>query len=363
MSDSGIGRAERGAELVLPSRPLDSKLEAKHFAHPLDVSARRRMDRLIAGKPRMGKLFASLERSLEDEEYLKNLADNTRLNARQAPSLYRVVEDVAASAGMPTPRVFLDTQAEVNAWALGQHDPMIVLTSALVDQFSEKEIRAVVAHELGHIRCQHTFYRLVAQGFDPVAAAASALPGGSLIALALRWHLMDWFRKSELSSDRFSLLVTGDLETVQRVILRLAGGASSVRNELANEEFRLQAKEFRETVEARKRGSIKNRLEFYTSSLMLQDAMNSHPWPAIRFVEIEDWAESRQYRLIAEGKLDEAERHPHQYLPETFTDDGSDDHEAIDPTNEPEPVIRQAASEFAGLWKNRMAKGNRESPD
>jgi len=44
---------------------------------------------------------------------------------------------------------------------------------------------------------------------------------------------MDWFRKSELSSDRFSLLVTGDLETVQSVILRLAGGASSEKDELS----------------------------------------------------------------------------------------------------------------------------------
>ena len=59
---------------------------------------------------------------------------------------------------------------------------------------------------------------------------------------------MDWFRKSELSSDRFSLLVTDDLETVQSVILSLAGGASSENDELSTDEFR-----------------------YYTSSLMLQD--------------------------------------------------------------------------------------------
>ena len=128
---------------------------------------------------------------------------------------------------------------------------------------------------------------------------------------------MDWFRKSELSSDRFSLLVTGDLETVQSVILRLAGGASSVKDELSTDEFRLQAKEFRETVEARKRGSIKDTIEYYTSSLMLQECDEHTPWPTIRFVEIEDWAKSRQYGLIAQGDLAEAERHPFQYLPET----------------------------------------------
>ncbi|MFI5508969.1 M48 family metallopeptidase [Mycobacterium sp. NPDC051804] len=321
------------------------------------------MDRLIAGKPRIRKLFESLEHSLEDEEHLKSLADNTRLNARQAPSLYRLVEDVAASARMPTPRVFLDTQPEVNAWALGQRNPMIVLTSALVDEFTDAEIRAVVAHELGHIRCQHTFYRLVSQGFDPIAAVASALPGGSLLALALRWHLMDWFRKSELSSDRFSLLVTGDLETVQKVILKLAGGASSLKDELSNDEFRLQAKEFRDTVEARKRGSFRDKIEYYTSSLMLQDAMNTHPWPAIRFVEIEDWAKSRQYSLIADGDLVEAERYPFQFIPETAFDADLDAAELTDPLNDPEPVLRQAASEIAGKWKARTAKFGAKSTE
>ncbi len=357
MSNGGLA-----ASCAIPERPLIPGLEAKHFAHPLDVSARRRMDRLIAGKPRIRKFFASLERSLEDEEHLMSLADNTRLNARQAPSLYRLVEDVAANARMPTPRVFLDTQPDVNAWALGQHNPMIVLTSALVDEFTEAQVRAVVAHELGHIRCQHTFYRIVSQGFEPVAAVASALPGGSLLALALRWHLMDWFRKSELSSDRFSLLVTGDLETVQSVILRLAGGASSVKDELSTDEFRLQAKEFRDTVEARKRGSFKDKIEYYTSSLMLQDAMSTHPWPALRFVEIEDWAKSRQYELIARGDLAEAERHPFQYLPETVDDDGLSSPEVLDAQDEPEPVLRQAASELVGMWKNRVTKSPTQPP-
>jgi hypothetical protein len=88
---------------------------------------------------------------------------------------------------------------------------------------------------------------------------------------------------------------------------------------------------------------------------MLQDAMNTHAWPTIRFVEIEDWAKSRQYALIAQGDLAEAERHPFQYLPETVADDGLGTAELIDSTDEPEPVLRQAASETVGLWKNRVA--------
>ena len=146
---------------------------------------------------------------------------------------------------MQTPRVFLNTHHEVNASALGQHKPILMLHSALVDQFTESQLRAVIAHELGHIKCQHTFYKVVTYKFAPIAAMAASVPGGSLIALALQWHLNDWSRKAELSADRFGLLVTDDLETVQTMLIQLAGGASIVGNELSTDEFRQQAAEYR----------------------------------------------------------------------------------------------------------------------
>jgi Zn-dependent protease with chaperone function len=312
------------------------------------------MDRLISARPRIRKMFEGLERSAEEEFYLINLADNTRLSANQAPTLYRMVEEVAALAQMDTPTVFLDTQPEANAYVLGGQNASMVLTSALVDEFNEAQIRAVIAHELGHIRCQHTFYRMVSEGFDPVAAMAGSLPGGAVVALALRWHLMDWFRKSELSADRFSLLVTGDLDVVQSVILRLAGGASSLRDELSNDAFRLQAKEFRKVIESRKRGSLRDRIEYYTSSVMLQQVMSTHPWPAVRFVEIEDWAKSSQYELILKGELERAALRPSQYIPETEPDEDVTDAELMEGADD--SLLRQATSDLAGKWKKRRGR-------
>lgn len=70
----------------VPMRPLVERLDAKHFAHPLDVSARRRMDRLIAGRPRIQAFFEAAERMAEQKHYSKHLADDTRLSRRQAVS-------------------------------------------------------------------------------------------------------------------------------------------------------------------------------------------------------------------------------------------------------------------------------------
>lgn len=342
--------------LLVPPRPLAMELDAKHFAHPLDVSARRRMDRLIASRPRFQRFFEAAERSAEQKHYLMHLADDTRLSRRQAGSLYRLVESVAADAGMPCPRVFLDTQPYLNASALGQSQPIILMHSALVDQCSDKQVRAVIAHELGHIRCKHTFYRTVANGFAAVAALASSLPGGSLVALALQWHLFDWVRKSELSADRFALLVTGDLDTVQEMIIQLAGGSSSLRHELSTDEFRAQAKEFRDISEARQNSrSVMDKIEYYVTELMLNPDLSTHPLPAVRFVELEDWAQSRQYNLLCHGNFSEAERHPFQYLPETVPDEDFDP-SVMEGAMAATPLLQQAATEIAGKWKNWSAK-------
>ncbi|MFL0177757.1 M48 family metalloprotease [Mycobacterium sp. SMC-13] len=338
------------------SRPLTEGLDARHFAHPLDVSARRRIDRVIAGRPRIQRFFEAAERSTEQKQYTMHLADNTRLSRRQAGSIYRIVEQVATDAGMPCPRVFLDTKPDLNASALGQHQPIIVIHSALVDQCSEVQIRAVIAHELGHIRCKHTFYRTVANGFAPVAALASSLPGGALIALMLQWHLFDWVRKSELSADRFALLVTGDLDAVQQVLVHLAGGASSVRDELSTAEFRAQAKEYRDATAMRQRNqTMTDKIEYYVTELMLNPDVSKHPLPAVRFVELEDWARSRQYELLCQGNLTEAEMHPFQYMPETVPDDDFDP-SALEGAMTAAPVLRQAAAEVAGKWKDWSAK-------
>ncbi|OBG23491.1 hypothetical protein A5765_18830 [Mycolicibacterium celeriflavum] len=232
----------------------------------------------------------------------------------------------------------------------------MLIHSALVDQCSDKQVRAVVAHELGHIRCKHTFYRTVANGFAPVAALASSLPGGSLIALALQWHLFDWVRKSELSADRFALLVTGDLDAVQEVIIQLAGGSSSLRDELSTDEFRGQAKEFRDISAARQKNrSMMDKIEYYVTELMLNPDLSTHPLPAVRFVELEDWVQSRQYKLLCDGNLREAENHPFQYLPDTVLDDDFDP-SVMDGAMAATPVLQQAATEIAGKWKNWSAR-------
>ena len=96
------------------------------------------------------------------------------------------------------------------------------------------------------------------------------------------------------------------------------------------------------------------KIEYYVTELILNPDLKTHPWPAIRFVELEEWAQSRQYALLREGNLGEAEKHPFQYLPDTVSDEESDT-TGIDGVMAA-PVLRQAATEVADKWKSWSSK-------
>jgi heat shock protein HtpX len=68
--------------------------------------------------------------------------------------LLNVVEEMRLSSGLPPPRVYVLTDPDPNAFAVGR-DPdhaAIAVTQGLLDQLDRAELQGVVAHELGHVR-------------------------------------------------------------------------------------------------------------------------------------------------------------------------------------------------------------------
>jgi heat shock protein HtpX len=80
------------------------------------------------------------------------------VDARAAPDLYRLVQDLAGRAQLPMPRVFLMDNPQPNAFATGR-DPdhaAVAVTTGLLNTLSREEVAGVVAHELAHIRNRDT---------------------------------------------------------------------------------------------------------------------------------------------------------------------------------------------------------------
>lgn len=71
----------------------------------------------------------------------------------QNPELHRIVENLAITAGLPKPRIFLLNEAQANAFATGR-DPehaVVAVTKGLLERLDRSELEGVLAHELSHI--------------------------------------------------------------------------------------------------------------------------------------------------------------------------------------------------------------------
>lgn len=86
------------------------------------------------------------------------LYDAHEVDAAEAPSLVALVQDLAARAGLPMPRVYLIESAQPNAFATGR-DPAhaaVAVTTGLLDALPQQEVAGVLAHELAHVRNRDT---------------------------------------------------------------------------------------------------------------------------------------------------------------------------------------------------------------
>lgn len=73
---------------------------------------------------------------------------------RENPRLYRIVENLAITEGLPTPKVYIMNDPALNAFATGRNPDhsLVAVTTGLLDALDDKELEGVVAHELGHIK-------------------------------------------------------------------------------------------------------------------------------------------------------------------------------------------------------------------
>lgn len=76
------------------------------------------------------------------------------LSRRDAPQLYNTVERLAIAAGLPMPRVEIIETSALNAYAAGlfADEATVAVTRGLLNTLTPRELEAVLAHEITHIK-------------------------------------------------------------------------------------------------------------------------------------------------------------------------------------------------------------------
>lgn len=101
----------------------------------------------------------------------------------QAPELHAIVDELVARSGMPKPKVHIIPTMQPNAFATGRdpHHSSIAVTQGLLRMLEPREVRAVLAHELGHVANRDILVTTIAAVF------ASAI---AMIANIAQWALI-----------------------------------------------------------------------------------------------------------------------------------------------------------------------------
>lgn len=262
-------------------------LKADDFRHPLDQQATEALKQLPGLDLALRGLLGPVA---EQFFYLNNIAASILVGQNQLPHLYQSLLEACRILDVEPPQLYIQQHPVPNAYtfAMKGKQPFVVLHTSLIDLLTPEEIQAVIAHELGHLKCEHGVYLTLA---NLLVLAAGLLPNwGALIAQSLQERLLAWLRCAEFSCDRAALLALQDPKVVMSVLMKLAGGSPTLAPQLNLEAFVRQARDY-EAIGQTQWGEILK--SAHTAQL-------THPVPVLRAKEIDRWASSPDYYQLLE---------------------------------------------------------------
>ncbi|MEU7164646.1 M48 family metallopeptidase [Streptomyces morookaense] len=324
-------------------------ISSRAYEHPADRSALVAL-RKLTGFDTVFKALSGLlpERSLR----LLYLSDSVRVSEQQFPHLHAMLADACTVLDVPAlPPMYVTQDPQPNAMCIGLDEPIIVVTTGLVELLDEEEMRAVVGHETGHALSGHAVYRTILLFLTNMALKVAWIPLGNLAVMAIVTALREWFRKSELSADRAGLLAGQDLQASMRGLMKMAGG--NHLHQMNVEAFLAQAEEY-------ERGG-----DLRDSVLKIMNVLpRSHPFATVRAAELKKWAESRDFQRIMDGHYPRRSEDKDTSVTDSFKESASHYAESVKASKDPlMGFVRDVAGgvgDLGGKLFGRGQQGNRD---
>lgn len=270
-------------------------MKIEELIHPEDAKTLKALKSIPALPTIMEKIF---EYGYDEISWSENVTTNLRLSETQMPEVYNRLPPICKRLGIPVPELYMQTTPIANAWTSGHKKPYIVLTLGLIRRVKDDELDAVLAHECGHIVCQHVLYQTLANAiFSLGDSMADSFIGtiGSAAMKPIKQALIAWSRASELSADRIACLIT-PASTLAKALARISMIPKYIVDNMDINAWALQGKDF----EALKDGSAWNKIVRWMAN---SDA--DHPYHPVRVYEALEWEKTITYpKFIAAPNIE-----------------------------------------------------------
>ena len=266
-------------------------IAAVSWEHPADRAALQALRAVPGFDDVVRKIIAILggERGIQ----LLFQGNAVRCGPRQFPIAHALHIEVVATFGWhEVPPLFVSQTPVFNAGAYGVDHPFIVLHSAALELLDEEELRALIAHEMGHVVSGHSLYRTIAEIFLMVSLSALPILAG-IALLPIRLAILEWSRKSELSADRAGLLGGQNVLASQQLFMKMAGAyrGAMESGQMHLDPFMQQAGEYLASNEG---------LDVVYK--VLNTLALTHPMHTVRAAELQAWIASGAYERILRGE-------------------------------------------------------------